>query len=172
NMPVPFMLLVRRMGRERSATMPIDEARAIVRLLYDDFATHCEPPFLDSSLQLVLDRLQTRSQHKSYVELLPLPTGASTLGRLKRLFRHYVYTRYYPDAPDTQRYLEGGVRARIEANPNYLDEALAQIAAELEARPAFVYANRDRGFTWEGRPLLDADAPPTSQTSWPSMLGS
>ena len=36
--PVPFMLLLRRMGREREARVPLEEARAAMRLLYDDFA--------------------------------------------------------------------------------------------------------------------------------------
>ena len=34
----PFMLLLRRVGREREARLPIDEARAVMQLLYDDFA--------------------------------------------------------------------------------------------------------------------------------------
>ena len=55
------MLLVRRMGRERAATMPIEEAGSVMRLIYDDFACHCAPEFLASSLQLVLDRLDARS---------------------------------------------------------------------------------------------------------------
>ncbi|MCX5738435.1 MAG: hypothetical protein NTZ61_08075, partial [Proteobacteria bacterium] len=33
--PVPFMLLLRRVGREREARLPIDEARAVIQLLYD-----------------------------------------------------------------------------------------------------------------------------------------
>ena len=36
--PVPFMLLLRRVGREREARLPIDEAGAVMQLLYDDFA--------------------------------------------------------------------------------------------------------------------------------------
>lgn len=160
NRPVPFMILVRRMGRERVATMPIDEARAVMKLLYDDFACHCAPDFLENSLQLVLDRLADRAKTKAHVELLPLPTGAKDLGRLKRLFRYSVYTKYYPDEPDTRAYLDGGIRERIAANPGYLDEQLALLAAELERRPAHVYANRDKGFTWEGLPeAADADSP-------------
>jgi hypothetical protein len=38
-------------------------------------------------------------------------------------------------------------------NPHFIDEELAKIAAELEKRPAHVYANRDKGFTWEGAPM-------------------
>jgi GNAT superfamily N-acetyltransferase len=171
NMPVPFMLLLRRMGRERFATMPIDEARAVVRLLYDDFSTHCESEFLDTSLQLVLDRLDVRAERKSYVELVPLPTGVKDLHRLKRLFRHQIYTRYYPEEPDTLRYLDGGIRERLAANPSYLDDEIARIAGELEARPKFVYGTRERGFTWEGLPEqrpadLPADFSITGE--WPS----
>ena len=55
NTPVPFMMLLRRMGRERQATLPIDEARAMMRLLYDDFAFLCAPEFLENSLDVVLE---------------------------------------------------------------------------------------------------------------------
>ncbi|HEX5065859.1 MAG TPA: hypothetical protein VFY49_07080, partial [Myxococcota bacterium] len=47
--PVPFMLLLRRVGREREARLPIDEAAAVMKLLYDDFETFCEPTNLASS---------------------------------------------------------------------------------------------------------------------------
>ena len=57
NTPVPFMLLLRRMGRERQARLPIDEARAVMRLLYDEFACFCTPEFLQNSLDIVLQRL-------------------------------------------------------------------------------------------------------------------
>lgn len=150
NMPVPFVLLVRRMGRERQATLPIREAQAIMRLIYDDFATHCEPAFLANSLELVLRRLEERAQRKSFVELLPLPTSSKDLHRLKKLFRHHVYTRYYPDAPETRRYLDSGIREALAKNPRYLEDAIAKIAEELDRRPHYVYGNRDKGFTWEG----------------------
>ncbi|NUQ75835.1 MAG: hypothetical protein HUU21_20015 [Polyangiaceae bacterium] len=150
NMPVPFVLLVRRMGRERQATLPIREAQAIMRLIYDDFATHCEPAFLANSLELVLRRLEERAQRKSFVELLPLPTSSKDLHRLKKLFRYHVYTRYYPDAPETRRYLDSGIREALAKNPRYLEDAIAKIAEELDRRPHYVYGNRDKGFTWEG----------------------
>jgi hypothetical protein len=150
NLPLPFMLLLRRLGRERQATLPIREAQAIMRLLYDHFATYCAPEFLENSLDLVLRRLDERAQRKSFVELLPLPTSSKDLHRLKKLFRHHVYTRYYPDAPETRRYLEGGIREAMAANPRYLEDALARIAGELEKRPKFVYANRDKMFLRDG----------------------
>jgi len=158
NHPVPFMVLLRRMGRERQATLPIHEARAVMRLLYDDFACHCAPDFLENSLQLVLDRLEQRAKVKNFVELLPLPTGMKDLNRLKRLFRYRVYSRYYPRSPDTMRYLDamGDV---LHKSPGYLDEQLAKIAAELQSRPAFVYANRDKEFTWEGLPTPSTAEP-------------
>ena len=159
NHPVPFMVLLRRMGRERQATLPLDEARAVMHLLYDDFACHCAPDFLENSLQLVLDRLEQRAKLKSYVELLPLPTGVKDLGRLKRLFRYDVFRRYYPDAPETRRYLESGVREQVASNPKYLEDELTKIAAEIQARPAFVYENRDKGFTWEGLPTPPIEGP-------------
>lgn len=161
NMPVPFMLLLRRMGRERQATLPLEEARAVMRLLYDDFETFCNPAQLENSLALVLRRLDEReASGKNSVELIPLPTGPRDLHRLKRLFRYNAYTRYYPNAPETRAYMESGVRERLRANPRYLDDELAKIAAELEARPRWVYANRERGFEWNGLPLPpDVEAP-------------
>lgn len=153
NQPVPFMVLLRRMGRERFATMPIEEARAVQRLLYDDFSCHCAPEFLANSLQLVLDRLDERAKSKSYVELLPLPTGAKDLGRLRRLFRHSVYQKYYPNEPDTLEYLNGPIKEKIAENPHYLDDELLRLARELSARPTgYVYASREKGFTWDGLP--------------------
>lgn len=157
NLPVPFMLLLRRLGREREATLPIREAQAIMRLIYDDFATHCAPEFLENSLELVLRRLEERAKRKSFVELLPLPTSSKDLHRLKKLFRPNVYTRCYPDAPETRRYLKGGIRERLAANPRYLEESLARIAEELEQRPRFVYASRDKKFTWEGTAMTAAE---------------
>lgn len=163
--PIPFMLLLRRMGRERQATLPIEEASAVMRLLYDAFASHCPPELLDNSLQVVLDRLEERAKTKSSVELLPLPTGPKDLNRLRRLFRFTVYGRYYRGEEQTKAYLNGGIRQRLQANPKYFSEELAKIAAELEARPAYVYANRDKGFTWEGLPapvLQEAANPPSN----------
>jgi hypothetical protein len=174
--PVPFMVLLRRMGREKRALLPIDEARAVMRLLYDDFACHCVPETLASSLQLVLDRLEERAQRKSYVELLPLPTGPKNLRRLRKLFRHRVYTRYYPNLPATLEYLASGIKEQLK-DPEFLDRELDRIARELESRPRFVYANRDRDFTWEGLPAprsrsrggrrrVKRRRPPPRRTCW------
>lgn len=160
NMPVPFMILVRRIGRERQAALPIQEAQAIMRLIYDDFATHCEPEFLEFSLKLVLARLDERAQRKAFVELLPLPTSGKDLHRLKKLFRYHVYTRYYPDLPETRRYLNSGIREELARNPRWLDAALANIAEELDKRPRYVYGNRDKNFTWAGAALAQADELP------------
>ncbi len=156
--PLPFMILLRRMGREKRALLPIDEARAVMRLLYDDFACHCAPETLASSLQLVLDRLEERAKTKEYVRLLPLPTGPKNIKRLRKLFRYRVFTKYYPNLPATHDYLASGIREQIAANPAYVDDAIAAIAKELEARPAYVYANRNVDFTWEGLP-----APPSQE---------
>ena len=154
NLPVPFMILVRRMGRERQAWMSTTEASAVMRLLYDDFAAFCAPEFLANSLDLVLARLEDRRRRgKEHVELLPLPTGARDLHRLKRIFRYHVYKSYYPDAPETRRYLESGIRERMAANPRYLEDELAKIAKQLETRAHFVYGNRDKGFTYDGEPI-------------------
>jgi hypothetical protein len=145
--PVPFMLLLRRVGREREARLPIDEAAAVIKLLYDDFETFCEPTNLASSLDIVLGRLEERrARGKNDVALLPLPTGAKDLKRLKPLFRFDVYRRHYGVGPATEAYLSGPVAEKIAANPHWLDEELARIAAELSKTRRFVYASRDKGF--------------------------
>jgi hypothetical protein len=145
--PVPFMLLLRRVGREREARLPIDEARAVMRLLYDDFATFCEPTHLATSLAVVLARLEERrAKGKNDVALLPLPTGPRDLKRLKPLFRYDVYRRHYGPGPATDAYLNGDVARRVAENPQWLDEQLARIAGELAATKRFVYASRDKGF--------------------------
>ncbi len=158
-MPHPFMILLRRMARERQATLPIEEGRAVMKLLYDEFACHCPKEMLENSLQVVLDRLEERAKTKSYVELLPLPTGPKDLARLKKLFRYNVYRRYYRDDPVTRPYLEGGIRERLKEDPAYVDKEIAKLAAELDARPAYVYANRDKEFTWEGLPHMTVPPP-------------
>jgi len=155
--PLPFMVLLRRMGREKRALLPIDEARAVMRLLYDDFACHCAPETLASSLQLVLDRLEERAMTKEYVRLLPLPTGPKNLKRLRKLFRYRVFTKYYPNVPATHEYLASGIREQLATSSSFFEDELAAIAKELESRPAYVYANRNVDFTWEGLP-----APPTN----------
>ena len=138
--------------------MPIDEARALMRLLYDDFACHCAPEHLASSLQRVLDRLEQHALSKPTVELLPLPTGPKDLQRLKRLFRYNVYRQHYVgSSPVVDEVLQGPLRDQLKANPRWLDEGLARIQAELEAQPRYVYASRDRDVAWDGTPL-DAEA--------------
>jgi hypothetical protein len=145
--PVPFMLLLRRVGREREARLPIDEASAVMRLLYDDFAEFCEPTHLASSLDVVLGRLaERRIRGKSDVALLPLPTGPRDLRRLKPLFRYDVYRRHYGPGPATDAVLHGPVAEAVVANPHWFDEQLAKIAAELAKTSRFVYASRDKGF--------------------------
>jgi hypothetical protein len=160
NRPVPMVLLLRRMGRERQAQLPIDEARAVMRLLYDDFADHCAPELLENSLQLVLDRLEERARRKNFVELLPLPTGPKDLHRLKPIFRYHVYSRYYPDDVVVRDYLQSGIRERITQNPRYLDEELARIARELDNRPPYVYGSRDKNFSWDDVPVQATEPEP------------
>ncbi len=151
--PVPFMLLLRRVGREREARLPIDEAGAVMKLLYDDFATYCEPTHLASSLQIVLERLeQRRAQGKPDVALLPLPTGPRDLKRLKPLFRYDVYRRHYGPGPATDATLSGEVSQLVAKDPHWLDAQLAAISAELAKTRRFVYASRDKGFDPEAEP--------------------
>ena len=145
--PVPFMLLLRRVGREREARLPIDEASAVMRLLYDDFAEFCEPKHLASSLDVILGRLEDRrARGKNDVALLPLPTGGRDLRRLKPLFRYDVYRRHYGPGPVTDPVLQGPIAETVAANPHWLDERLAEIAADLGKTRRFVYASRDKGF--------------------------
>lgn len=150
NQPVPFMMLLRRMGRERQASIPTDEARAVMRLLYDDFATHCLPEHLEGSLDAVLQQLETR-QDRGSIELLPLPTGARDLHRLRPLFRYTAFTRYYPGEPDTLAWLGSGVVKKIKANPRYLEDQLAKLADALEVRHRSVYTSRDKDLEWVPR---------------------
>ncbi len=173
NQPHPFMILVRRIGRERQATMPLEEASAIMRLLYDDFMCHCTPDFLENSLQLVLDRLTERSKRKPFVELLPLPTGAKDLGRIKKLFRYHVYQRHYKNSsPAVPIYLNGPMKEQMLANPRLLEDALVELKKQLEERPRYVYASRDREPTWEDTPeTASDDDPPHDQQRMPPEFG-
>jgi hypothetical protein len=145
--PVPFMLLLRRVGREREARLPIDEARAVIQLLYDDFALFCEPKHLVSSLDVVLGRLEERrARGKNDVSLLPLPTGANDLKRLRPLFRYDVYRRHYGPSLATDTYLKSGIAQEIAGHPHWFDEKLAAISAELGKTSRWVYASRDKSF--------------------------
>jgi hypothetical protein len=148
NRPLPFMILVRRMGREREATMAIDEARATMRLLYDDFACHCDPDLLTASRQRVLDRLAERATRKSFVELLPLPSSSKDLNRLRALFRYTVFQKYYAGAsPVVDEYLNDPAHTPMR-DPAWLNTELDKLARHLDAQPHYVYANRERDARW------------------------
>jgi len=167
NQPIPFMMLVRRMGRERQATMPIAEASAIMRLMYDDFACFSAREHLESSLQRVLDRLAERTTRKDFVELLPLPTGPSNLKRFEAIFRHRVYRLYYKlSSPVVDEYLSGD-EAKAAAEKGWFDARLAEIRAELETRPQFVYASRDRA--WDDAQATEPD-PEEDEVTVPRIL--
>ncbi|MBI5506831.1 MAG: hypothetical protein HY899_18755 [Deltaproteobacteria bacterium] len=164
NTPVPFMLLLRRMGRERQARLPIDEASATMRLLYDEFACFCTPEFLQNSLDIVQQRLAERgAKGKTDVALLPLPTGARNLHRLKRLFRYDVYRRYYENPPGAEDYLSR-IQAVLAANPRWLEEELARLGDELDKTSHYVYGSRDKRYELDAIPALPAEdnteAPP------------
>jgi hypothetical protein len=64
-----------------------------------------------------------------------------------------VYRRHYKSAPETLEYLRSGIDEKIRKNPHYLDEELGRIALQLDMRPAHVYGNRDKQFTWDGTPI-------------------
>jgi hypothetical protein len=156
--PHPFMLLLRRIGREREARLPLDEARAVIRLLYDDFETFCEEKHLATSLDVVLSRLAERAARgKKDVALLPLPTGPHDLRRLKALFRYDVYRKYYGAGPATDDYLAGDTARNAAADPHWIDAQIAALAAQLAKTPRWVYASREKGFD----PDAPAEPPPT-----------
>ena len=132
--PVPFMLLLRRVGREREARLPIDEARAVMQLLYDDFETFCEPTHMASSLDVVLGRLEERrAKGKNDVALLPLPTGERDLRRLKPIFRYDAYRKHYGIAPDADPYMRR-VSEILAGRPHWVDEELAHEIGRASCR--------------------------------------
>ena len=155
--PIPFMLLLRRMARERQARLPISEASAVMRLLYDHFAWYSDPRLLRSSLDIVLERLEERrAKGKEDVALLPLPTGAKNLQRLRRLWRYPMFARHYAGVPGTEAYMTA-MRERLAANPKWFDQEIARIAAELAAYPRHVYGSRDQRFLVDAMPALPAE---------------
>jgi hypothetical protein len=156
--PHPFVLLLRRVGREREARLPLEEARAVMRLLYDDFETFCDEKHLATSLDVVLSRLDERERAgKQDVALLPLPTGAHDARRLKALFRYDVYRKYYGAGPATDEYLASETARLAAASPHWIDDQLAAIALRLGTKQRWVYASRERGFD----PAAPSEAPPT-----------
>ena len=145
NRPVPFMLLLRRMGREREARLPIEEASITMRHLYDEFACFCTPDLLQNSIDIVQARLaERRAKGKPDVELLPLPTGPGNLQRLKRLFRYDNLRRYYPGTSGAEDYLER-MKAQLASNPKWFEEEVAALGVELAKTPHYVYSSRDKG---------------------------
>lgn len=157
NQPVPFMLLLRRMGRERQARLPIDEAAATMRMLYDEFACFCSREDLQNSIDVVQRRLaERRAKGRHDVALLPLPTGPTNLHRLRRLFRYDIYRRYYADVPGTAAYVER-VRARLAAEPRWFEERVAALGAELARTPHYVYGSRDKRYAVDAIPPLAAE---------------
>ncbi|MEO8602792.1 MAG: hypothetical protein ABI629_09465 [bacterium] len=157
NTPVPFMLLLRRIGRERQARLPIDEASLTMRMLYDEFACFCTPEFLQDSMRAVEQRLdERRANGRTDVALLPLPTGAHNLHRLKRLFRYDIYRRFYAAAPGTEAYL-ARLRPQLQANPRWFEEQVAQLAGALAQTTHSVYGSRDKRYAVEAIPSLAAE---------------
>lgn len=136
--PIPFLVLVRRMGREREARMPITEACAIARRLYDDFACHCPEEDLEDNLGMVLGKLDERAKTHAHVDLLPLPTGPKDLMRFRPLLRRSAYERHYVGTtPIVDRYLK-------EAPTIDVGRFLADLAERLRQRPRAVFADRER----------------------------
>jgi hypothetical protein len=151
--PHPFALLLRRVGREREARLPLEEASAVMNLLYDDFEQFCEPEHLATSLDVVLSRLEKRAaEGKQDVALLPLPTGPQDLRRLRPLFRYDVYRKHYGPGLATGDYLSGPVARAAAADPRWADAQIAAAAAELARTQRWVYASREKTFEPEAPP--------------------
>jgi hypothetical protein len=155
--PVPFMLLLRRMGRERQARLPLEEAMVTMRMLYDEFACFCTPELLQNSLDLVQSRLdERRAKGKTDVALLPLPTGPRNLQRLRRLFRYDIYRRYYAGVRGTEEYLDR-IQQRLGERPRWFEEELSRLATRLGEQSHFVYGSRDKRYELETIPALLAE---------------
>ena len=143
------MLLLRRMGRERQARLPIDEASAVMRLLYDEFACFCAPTFLQNSLDIVLQRLaERRAKGKPDVALLPLPTGAQEPAAPEAA----VPLRHLPallrPAPAPTPTCERDRGSRSPRIPRWFDEQLARASPPSSPRRTRLtsYASRDKSF--------------------------
>jgi hypothetical protein len=89
--------------------------------------------------------------------LLPLPTGAKNLQRLRRLYRYDVYRRYYESSPATEPYL-ARIQALMATNPRWFDEELAKLTAELSTATHYVYGSRDQRYLLDAIPALLAEA--------------
>jgi hypothetical protein len=108
---------------------------------------------------VVLGRLDERqAKGKNDVALLPLPTGAHDLKRLKPLFRYDVYRRYYGSGTGTDEYMASPTAQAAAKNPGWFDEQIAAIATELAKTQRFVYASRDKNFDPEVPPPLEPAA--------------
>lgn len=92
--PLPFLLLVRRVGGEDRETVTPDEARAL--LLHLQEGVHrpgCRAEDLDAIRLHAYAPLEGR---EAPVPLLPLPTGLHQLDRLDPLLASAVYPRFPP----------------------------------------------------------------------------
>ena len=131
-----------------------------MRLLYDDFATFCEPTHLASSLDVVLEpaRGAARASGKNDVALLPLPTGAHDLQApeaavpLRRL-----PAPLRPGPGDRRATCRARSRERSPRTRTGSTSSSRRIAEELAKTPRWVYASRDKGFDPEA-----PDEPPAA----------
>ncbi|MEZ4235037.1 MAG: hypothetical protein R3F59_02520 [Myxococcota bacterium] len=126
--PTPFALVVRRMGREGDGQLPVDEATAITRLLFDDFASFCTDEALRQGLGHLVGHLAQRGS--APLRLLPLPVDAGTVDRLRPLFRDDVYQRCYRGlSPEVD-----AVLAEAIGSPDALSQSLGRLAEHLASR--------------------------------------
>ena len=127
-------------GTRRRNQAARSTGRAVMRLLYDDFAFFCAPWFLANRprRRAVATRGPPRTRDKAHVDLLPLPTGSRDLQRLKARVPARRHQRFYAGDPDPA--LPGGARSSRRI-PRWFEDQLAAIARRLETRVPYVYGS-------------------------------
>lgn len=105
--PIPFLLVVRPVGRETAPHLPAEEVIALLDHLQVVHRSHCRPDDLAALRAFPVDRL--RAAAVDAVPLLALPRGLHEVDRLGPLVSGAVWPRYprgwmYPDSwPDPDR---------------------------------------------------------------------
>jgi GNAT superfamily N-acetyltransferase len=91
--PLPLLAIVRRLGHEREATLPVTLAVAYVEHLYAVFSTHCRSADLVAPRRHALAALAATGLAE--VPLLPLPTSLEDHAALSALSRSSAMP-YFP----------------------------------------------------------------------------
>lgn len=107
--PIPFLLLVRPVGRETVSALPADEVASLLAHLQVVHRSHCRPEDLAELRRFSVGRLQ--STGATEVPLVALPTALTEMDRLAPLVsgavlplypRHWAVPASWPD-PDRER---------------------------------------------------------------------